>query len=344
MINYLTKISPFNANRIADLLLEPAHFCNHIWYIILFPPADAQETLIGEIAWRVTGVAFFFFPTLFSYAIGVVGIAIKWLYPLPRELISPVSNQLTEHTTEEKSESKNCRLTHSQVDLSPDLTLYIACFLSISEKMILMRSAKSFFNEMSKADFIWVQHLEELRLWGGSVKWLHAYAPDRGGYVFSPCSAISVDQGQSLRQIEIYRSLELPPTIDYIARLMPGGPLAFCKLPRLGDGFIAQLIGPVGVETISLQSLTAPLMYGKITFQHFLVFRLKTEEGAPTTHLVVSETSIKRYSKCFLSGSCRPLLQLDLNYDANRNYLLRLITGEKFEAIPPGLPDNPQLV
>lgn len=202
--------------------------------------------------------------------------------------------------------------------LGPDVLLMIGSYLDQNSLMALGKTAKCFKN-IVEADVCWLPLLKEFRIWGADAvaklvrnQQLHKYEMS--------CNR----RTDAYKQIITYRNeiRGLPTNMEYLARLMPGGPVAYMKLPVLDLAAIpgvqfnrdGQPIANVGVE-----HLTAPVMRGVCQVGHFLAMRVLDERNERGV-LIVVDSNMGEVSTLWKG--------VRINLRNHQNLILHVLQGE----------------
>ena len=120
--------------------------------------------------------------------------------------------------------------------VSYDMCVYIASFLGPRDQLKGMEVSKE-FHAIMHSKILWSRYLAhpEYRIWG-ATRWDLTYTSGR--YLFA--SESETFENEPYQQLRMYHELrekgEIGPAnefFDYLARLMPGGPIAFNSIPSM---------------------------------------------------------------------------------------------------------------
>lgn len=158
--------------------------------------------------------------------------------------------------------------------LNKDIFIYIATFLNDPDKIALSETSKISLKCID-TPILWNTHLEKRRIWGATnVKF--NYDPVKGWV----SNLTDLEHNRPLTQLQTYfRLSKKNNAMDYIARLMPGGPVAFSKIPYLTNIFDASLL--------SVEDVNSPISIGTDRLGYdFLAFRIHDKASSIETMLV----------------------------------------------------------
>ena len=234
-------------------------------------------------------------------------------------------------------------LFHTSV-ISLEMCVHIASYLRCRDRVKSMEVSNDFYNVM-RSKYLWSEYLAhpDYRIWG-ATRWSLVHRSQ--GYQFTSADQIyEEDPFYQLRTYhELYKSQEAGPEnefFDYLARLMPGGPLAFKAIPQLNL--------PNAMD-LKPEEMSASLMRGKdqqgLTF---FAMRLVDREESEAKPIVLLFTR---------SGSHGPWVQqanawwkentLKVSYQDTLNYILTIIKCESLSArnifLPPPFKKGVELV
>lgn len=178
------------------------------------------------------------------------------------ETIDPLSNDITSQElasipSTDVSPSSDSRCLFRIDLIGKDICIYIASFLGPRDQLKSMEVSKDFCTIM-RSKILWSEYLShpEYRIWG-ATRW--NFKKISGSYLFEPEGKIN--QEDPFQQLRIYHGLckknEAGPTndfFDYLARLMPGGPIAFNAIPQLN---------PPNATRLQPGDMSAPIIRGR---------------------------------------------------------------------------------
>lgn len=203
-----------------------------------------------------------------------------------------------------------------------DMCLHIASFLTIRERVTMMGVSKEWC-EIARANLFWRPFLghEAYRIWGAEAD-SSALVRHEHGYAYQENDPAD---WSAFHQFRVYHDLQkrgLAGTnegfFDYLARLMPGGPLAFDSIPYVQ----VENTSEVTAESMVKSVIRGSDRDGNI----FIALRLADqalEEQTPVVLLFINKNGkwIQQANAYWQEGI------LDVRHQTDENYVLALLGG-----------------
>lgn len=223
----------FDDQTSGDCLLTPQRWCYCQWIKLLAPSQDDLSS-IYEISLRILKMIALIPLTAMAYGVGLLGLAIKACMIHPKSTKAYQHNsleiipyrqilQIEYHNNQSLSQINNQQIVNKDYlkEITEDIFVYIATFLEKSKRLESRTVSKKFDSLMTLPIFS-DEFATNLRLWGSYT-----------------------NRSDPWNQIKAY--MKLSKTLDgfllYLARLIPGGPVAFDQIPylELDDASLLQI-------------------------------------------------------------------------------------------------------
>ena len=299
--------------KTGDCLLTPQRWCYQQWIKLLSSSQD-DLSIISEVCFRILKMIPLIPMTMIACGIGFLGIAIKACMIHPKSTNSHQNNSSETILQDNLIQINVVNQTHSEQPLqitlngslkkiTDDILVYVATFLEKSERLNLRTVSKKFGTRMTLPVFSSEFALNS-RLWG-------AYA----------------ERSDPWNQIKAYMKLSktLDSFLEYLARLIPGGPVAFDQIPYLE---------PDDASLLQLSDINKSIIRGKDknNFEFFAI-RLLNEVDQKRCALIFTK-ELRKFQQF------NPWIQeknslwekdtLKMTSETDLSYMLNLIQGTSY--------------
>lgn len=362
MVTILPVINLYNVDsRRGDSLLEPQRYVNREWKALISPLND-QKSKIVQIAARIVVCALLIVSTLAAYLLGVAGILIKAVSPLPTTKKRHLDPLVFPEEISTRTPVPASLLVPMQGPpwaglpmLPADLTRYILRLLPAGGLIRFMRVSKE-CHRLASSDILWEPALDHYGIRGPDKMW--RFERIRNGAT-SDLRVISLHPTRNVagayEQVRCYNQLtqqgvrHFPDAFDYLARLIKGGPVGFHNIPELKLENIVALERPRSIydpiERVLPEHMPASLMKGFDWFgRPFLALKLIDRAANNPHEFALVFVFNNRDSSEGIPLSCYhaqagSFAENQIKFSDQRalNYILNLIKGEDFgDQIPHG--------